>query len=211
MNQHPGLWRLNRSEQRSILIAGDLFFAYLGMAVSLVLWASRDWLNISFEFFRTRVPGWFLLLPLLWVLLMVELYDLRRASHRREIFKGVAVAAGVSVILYLLVFFLSEPNSLPRLVIAYFIVFCTLLTLLWRLAFARLFSTPIFMRRMLIVGAGRAGSTLAEVYARANPKPFLVVGLVDDDPLKQGTLVAGMLVLSSIDSLLEVIDTQRVT
>ncbi|HQP08099.1 MAG TPA: sugar transferase [Anaerolineaceae bacterium] len=211
MNQHPGLWRLNRSEQRSILIAGDLFFAYLGMAVSLVLWASRDWLNISFEFFRTRVPGWFLLLPLLWVLLMVELYDLRRASHRREIFKGVAVAAGVSVILYLLVFFLSEPNSLPRLVIAYFIVFCTLLTLLWRLAFARLFSTPIFMRRMLIVGAGRAGSTLAEVYARANPKPFLVVGLVDDDPLKQGTLVAGMPVLSSIDSLLEVIDTQRVT
>jgi exopolysaccharide biosynthesis polyprenyl glycosylphosphotransferase len=142
---------------------------------------------------------------------MVELYDLRRASHRREIFKGVAVAAGVSVILYLLVFFLSEPNSLPRLVIAYFIVFCALLTLLWRLAFARLFSTPIFMRRMLIVGAGRAGSTLAEVYARANPKPFLVVGLVDDDPLKQGTHVAGIPVLSSIDSLLEVIDTQRVT
>lgn len=211
MNQHPGLWRLNRNEQRSILIAGDLFFAYLAMAVSLILWASRDWLNISFEFFRARMPGWFLLLPLLWVLLMVELYDLRRASHRREIFKGVAVASGVSIILYLLVFFLSEPNSLPRLVIAYFIIFCALLTLFWRLSFARLFSTPIFMRRMLIVGAGRAGSTLAEVYTKANPKPFLVVGLVDDDPLKHGAQIAGLPVLSNVDSLLEVIEALKVT
>lgn len=211
MNQHPGLWRLNRNEQRFILIVGDLFFASLAMVVSLLLWASRDWLAISFEFFRARVPAWFFLLPLLWVLLMVELYDLRRASHRREIIKGVAVAAGVSIVLYLLVFFLSEPNSLPRLVIAYFIVFCTLLSLVWRLAFARLFSTPIFMRRVLIVGAGRAGSTLAEIYAKSNPRPFLVVGMVDDDQTKHGTQVAGLQVLSSVDAMLDVIEAQRVT
>ena len=181
------------------------------MVVSLLLWASRDWLAISFEFFRARVPAWFFLLPLLWVLLMVEMYDLRRASHRREIIKGVAVAAGVSIVLYLLVFFLSEPNSLPRLVIAYFIVFCTLLSLVWRLAFARLFSTPIFMRRVLIVGAGRAGSTLAEIYAKSNPRPFLVVGMVDDDQTKHGTQVAGLQVLSSVDAMLDVIEAQRVT
>ena len=211
MNQHPGLWRLNRNEQRFILIVGDLFFASLAMVVSLLLWASRDWLAISFEFFRARVPAWFFLLPLLWVLLMVEMYDLRRASHRREIIKGVAVAAGVSIVLYLLVFFLSEPNSLPRLVIAYFIVFCTLLSLVWRLAFARLFSTPIFMRRVLIVGAGRAGSTLAEIYAKSNPRPFLVVGMVDDDQTKHGTQVAGLQVLSSVDAMLDVIEAQRVT
>jgi len=211
VNQHPGLWRLNRNEQRFILIVGDLFFAALAMVISLLLWASRDWLNVSFEFFRTRVPTWFFLLPLLWLLLMVELYDLRRASHRREIFKGVAVAASISIVLYLLVFFLSEPNSLPRLVIAYFIIICALLSLLWRLAFARLFSTPIFMRRVLIVGAGRAGTTLAEIYAKSNPKPFHVVGMVDDDPAKHGMQISGLQVLSNVDSLLDVIKVQRVT
>ncbi len=211
MNQRSGLWRLKASEQRFILLLGDFIVAIIALVVSLLLWASQDWLNVSFEFFRARVSLWFFLLPFIWILLMVELYDLRRASHNREIVKGVAVAGGISLVLYLLVFFLSDPNSLPRLVVAYFIVSCSLLTMLWRFAFVRLFSTPLFMRRVLVIGAGRAGTRLVEIYANSNPKPFHIVGLIDDDPLKQGIFISEVPVLAKGDAILEVIEQQNVT
>ena len=34
-------------------------------------------------------------------------------------------------------------------------------------------------RRVLIVGAGKAGMTLARVYTAANPKPFSLIGFID--------------------------------
>ncbi len=211
MNQRPGLWRLKTNERRFILLAGDLLVTFLAMAIALLLWASKDWLNLSFEFFRTRVPGWFVFLPIIWIILMVELYDLRRANRFSEIIKSITFAAIISVGLYLIVFFLSEPNSLPRLAVAYFIIICSLLTLLWRLAFARVFTTPLFMRRILIIGAGRAGRALAEVYSSANPKPFYAVGMIDDDPSKIGSFIGGIPVLANGDAILKVVEQQKVT
>jgi len=39
-------------------------------------------------------------------------------------------------------------------------------------------------RRVLIIGAGKAGSTLVNVITDQNPLPFNLLGLIDDDPAK---------------------------
>jgi hypothetical protein len=42
---------------------------------------------------------------------MIDLYDIRRANRRKDTLGGVATAAVISLLIYMVVFFISEPNS----------------------------------------------------------------------------------------------------
>src|SRR5512133_1476284 len=107
-------FRLHPSERRIILLVGDAAVAILALFIALYAWGQKDWLNFSPALMTERIQPWFYLLPVLWLLLNVEMYDVRRAGRRNETLKGVGIAAGISLVLYLFLFFLSEPNSLPR-------------------------------------------------------------------------------------------------
>jgi exopolysaccharide biosynthesis polyprenyl glycosylphosphotransferase len=67
------------------------------------------------------------------------------------------------------------------------------------------------LRRILIVGAGKAGQTLADVYLSQNPPPFNLIGFVDDDPQKLGQSVFGFPIISQSFDLLEIIDTYKIS
>jgi exopolysaccharide biosynthesis polyprenyl glycosylphosphotransferase len=144
-------------------------------------------------------------------LLNIEMYDIRRAGRRSETVKGILISAGVSLVLYMFVFFLSDPNSLPRRGVAAFIVASSLLMLLWRMIYIQVFTAPDFMRRVLIVGAGRAGTTLVHVIRESWPPPFFLVGLIDDDPQKVGCAIEGASILGSSIDLLKIINDHKVT
>ena len=205
-------WRLRTGERRLLLVLGDLAVAALGVYLALLLWARVDYLGPqpSSEFIQARAP-WFVLLPFAWVLLMVNLYDVHRASSIRETLQGVFVAALAAAVLYLLVYFTSEPNSLPRRAILYFLVLVVGLTLVWRAAYVRVFTAPAFLRRVVLVGAGFSGRTLLEAVSSLATPPFFVVGLIDDDPVKQNQVIAGVHVLGGSSSLLSVIQEESVT
>lgn len=205
-------WRLRTGERRLLLVLGDLAVAALGVYLALLLWARLDYLGPqpSSEFIQARAP-WFVLLPFAWVLLMVNLYDVHRASSIRETLQGVFVAALAAAVLYLLVYFTSEPNSLPRRAVLYFLVLVVGLTLVWRAAYVRVFTAPAFLRRVVLVGAGFSGRTLLEAVSSLATPPFFVVGLIDDDPVKQNQVIAGVHVLGGSSSLLSVIQEESVT
>ncbi len=141
---------------------------------------------------------------------MVELYDARRAQRRRETLTGIGIAALTSAALYLVVFFIT-PEDLPRRGVAIFIVAVTLLTILWRLLYIRIFTAPQFMRRVLIVGAGKSGIALLEVLKNIWPQPFCLVGLIDDDPNKIGLKLGDYPVLGGSSCLLKVIEDESIT
>jgi exopolysaccharide biosynthesis polyprenyl glycosylphosphotransferase len=186
--------------------------AALSLLVALYMWGQKDWLGPSFlELIGERIPPWFFLLPVLWMVLNVEMYDIRRAGHRAETVKGVAIAAGVSLIIYLLVFFLSDPKTLPRRSVATFIVAAAIFMVSWRFIYIKVFTTPEFLRRVVVVGAGRAGSTLVQVLKEIWPPPFFLVGLIDDDPLKRNTCVEGFPILGTSQDMLEIFNQQKVT
>ncbi|HTX78493.1 MAG TPA: sugar transferase [Longilinea sp.] len=191
---------------------GDLIVAGLALFVALYFWAQKDaWIKFSWQFLAVRPPFWFYLLPFFWMLLNVELYDVRTASHRGDTVRGIMIAAAISGFIYLLIYFTSEPSSLPRLGVASFIIATTFLTLLWRMLYINVFTAPVFMRRVLVVGAGKAGTNLVHVLQKINPSPFYLVGLVDDDPAKQKLAIADYNVIGNSSELLQIVERERIT
>jgi exopolysaccharide biosynthesis polyprenyl glycosylphosphotransferase len=203
--------RLRATERRTLLFAGDLASAILALLVGLLFWASKDWLHFSLQFLQERPPFWFYLLPVLWLLLLVELYEPRRASRRSDVLLGVFIAAMIISGLYLVIYFVLTPGGLPRVGVVAFILSASILTVVWRFAYIGIFTAPRFMRRVLIIGAGKAGRTLVEIIRNSWPLPFYLVGLIDDDPQKIGSEIGGYKVLGGNDQLLEIIAQEDVS
>lgn len=206
-------WRLRPGERKVILILGDIVSAFIALVIALLLWSiePEEWLRFSWQFIIERPPIWYYLLPVLWVTLLSGLYDHRRAEKILGTIGGIAMAAFLSSIIYLFIFFLAEPNSLPRLGVALFFVGSTILTLIWRLIYIAIFTAPAFMRRVVIVGAGNAGSTLVKIVKESYPVPFHLVGLIDDDEQKRGTELLGFPIIGGSHELLEVIDRNDIS
>jgi len=206
------LWRITARERRFILILGDLIVVSISLIISLYFWSMGDqWLKFSWQFLKERPPNWYYLLPVLWIGLMFELYDVRRAGHKDDTIRGILTVAGFSTVLYLVIFFISEPKSLPRRGVAAFIGAATVLTLLWRLLYIRIFTTPAFLRRVIVIGAGRAGTSIVDIIQEINPSPFTLIGYVDDDLEKQGRSFSGLEVIGDSTKLLEIIEKEHVT
>ena len=204
-------WQLRPTERQMILILGDIIVAMLAMVIAMFLWARPDWLAFGPEFIRARA-GWFVLLPLIWPLFMINLYDVRWAGSWRETVRGVMIAAVVGMVVYLgLYFFRFEPGSLPRRGPVYFLAFVVVLTLGWRRLYIWIFTRPSFRRRMLIVGAGESGTELLDVLEGLDSSPFYVVGLIDDDPSKAGKHISGVPVLGDNTSILPMVRKEDVT
>lgn len=204
-------WRLRDGERRLVLIVGDLIAASLATTVALVLWARLDYLGPvpSLEFIRIRAP-WFVLLPIVWLVLMINLYDLRRAGAWRETFRGVMGAAGIGGVLYLLLYFTGE-GSLPRRGVLYFLALVVAFTLAWRRLYTLVFTAPAFMRRVLVVGAGESGVALVEVVNSLRPPPFHIVGMVDDDASKHGNEIGSIKVRGGNSVLLKLLEDEAIT
>jgi exopolysaccharide biosynthesis polyprenyl glycosylphosphotransferase len=205
------LWRLRSGERRALLVIGDLVAAIIATFVALTLWAQLDYLGPepTPEFIRARAP-WFVLLPFIWLALMVNLYDVHRASSRRDTIRGIFLASAFGGVLYLVLFFTTD-GSLPRLAVLYFLLLAAGLTLLWRLIYIAVFTAPAFMRRVLVAGAGDSSRYLLDSINGVWPPPFHLVGLVDDDTRKQGKHIQMTKVLGGSSDLLEIVEEQHVS
>ena len=202
--------RLQTGERRLILIAGDLVAASIATFGAIALWSQLDWLGFSMDFVRARA-AWFVLLPAIWLVLMVNLYDLRRAASMRETARSVLFAAAIGLFLYLAVYISSEPGSLPRLGMFYFLILVVVLTLIWRFAYIKVFTGQAFMRRVFIVGAGESARTFLDELVGIEPQPFTIVGFIDDDESKQETSIKGYKVYGDNASLLEQIEGEDIS
>lgn len=212
IGRKPVFWRLRPGERRIILLGGDLLVTIVSLFAALYFWAYRDnWLEFSLEFLQNRPDFWFYLMPLIWIILMTDLYDVRRASRSKETFIGVLTAAAVGLGIYLVLFFFSEKRALPRFGVGVFILVVFSLTLLWRLIYINVFTAPLFMRRVLIVGAGRAGTALAQVVNSIWPPVFYLAGFIDDDPEKRAMTIENRPILGGCHDLMAAIKKENVT
>jgi exopolysaccharide biosynthesis polyprenyl glycosylphosphotransferase len=216
--------RLRPSEQRTILVAGDLVASAGAMFLSLYIWNEFSLYRLvqsgltparaahTLEINNINYPFWFYLLPLVWLLLMVDSYEVHTAGSWRKTLRAIAVAPIVGLFGYSLVFTINQdPDSLPRIGVGVFLVLASLLTLAWRGIYIRLYTSSGLMRRVLIVGAGKAGYSLAEIYRKQSPPPFNLIGYIDDDPGKQDKSVHGVRILGSSEKLLEIIEDMRIS
>jgi len=208
-------WQLRVTERRTLLLIGDLTIALASLGISLFYWGTSErFMGFSAEFLQKRVPGWFYFLPLIWLILMVELYDVHRASDWGRTIRGVALAALLGLALYLALYFyyVVPPKSmLPRLGVASFLITVSVLTLLWRRLYIQVFTAPQFMRRVLLVGGGKSGEMLLKVIDGLKTKPFALIGIIDDDHRKLGMFVGSCQVIGSSEQLLRLVQENNIS
>ena len=220
--------RLRPQEHRALLLIGDLIMGFASVFAAIETWrrynlsvevasfVARGFSNaqaqrLAEEIFTLRVPYWFYLLPLLWVISLVELYEPHLAGSGRKTTRGIAIAAFLGLIVYSLVFITRQDTNLPRIGFGAFLVYASLLTMIWRMIFIRIYKRTGQLRRILLVGAGKAGQTLAELYNSLEPRSFHIIGYVDDDVEKVGEFLNDLPVLGTSEHLLELIDDNRIS
>jgi exopolysaccharide biosynthesis polyprenyl glycosylphosphotransferase len=204
-------WRLRPRERRTLLLLGDLVMAEIGLFVGLFVWSVADKFQVFGLTFISRTPSWFFFLPFIWPLLMMRLYEEHRARDRGQTLRNIAFSALIGLGLYMVFYFTSEPNTLPRIGVAAFIISVFILTLIWRFFYIKVFTAPQFMRRVLLVGAGETGKIMLNIYNRIKPRPYILVGIIDDDPQKIGKTIEGYEVFGGCDALLNTITDHQIT
>jgi len=205
-------WRFRFVERRVMLINGDILSEVLALVFSLFIWGNQsEFLGFSITFIFERVPGWFFFLPLGWLFLMIELYDVRKASSWPHTLQSVATAAVIGSIIYLGVYFTSPPESLPRIGVAAFILSSVIFTLIWRFFYIRVLTSAQFLRRVLLVGGGVSGKILLESFNKLDPKPYFLIGIIDDDPAKFDREIDGYKVIGTGKTLLDIVQKERIS
>ncbi len=220
--------RLRSGEHRAILFIGDLLTGTVSVFAAIEIWRRFNFsaevarlVESGFglaraeqmvgEFADLKVPLWFYLLPIVWMILLVELYEPHVAGSGRKTTRGIAIAALLGIALYSLVFIVQEETNLPRIGVGAFLLFASVLTLAWRMVFIRIYKRTGQLRRILLIGAGRAGQTLAELYHSLGTRSFNIVGYVDDDVQKVGKSFYALPVLGTSEHLSNLIDVYRIS
>ena len=204
--------RLTPRERKFILVFGHVVAVLLALAVSLLAWANEDdWLGFSVSFLMERPDPWFYLLPILWLILMVPLYNVREVHQFQKALRIILISAFSCVAIYLLIFFLAPAKTLPRRGVIVFFIAAAVFTLLWRRIFAHLFFVKNAFINTVIVGAGKAGRKIAEIINTTEGVPYKVIGFIDDDPSKRDTKIEGYPVLGGTDQYFDIISAHQVT
>jgi exopolysaccharide biosynthesis polyprenyl glycosylphosphotransferase len=204
-------WRLRPGEQRTLLFAGDFFFAWVAFVIAVYFWASAMTFSAQpvIVFARQRLETWFYFLPVIWMVLLIDTYDRRTSSDFNRSLRAIGISALVGGVLYLVVYFTSD-TLLPRRGVAIFLGSAAVLTVLWRFIYIKIFSTTRFMHRVFLVGAGETGQALLKVLEEIE-QPFILAGLIDDDPAKIGQKFYGTEVIGDSKNLIALAMQENVT
>jgi exopolysaccharide biosynthesis polyprenyl glycosylphosphotransferase len=203
--------RLRLGERRALVIIGDFLMAWIALAIAIYFWANAESQQLGFfRFIELRLQPWFYLLPFLWLVLLVDSYDTRRTGDLRRTIVSIGVSTVIGAVFYLGIYFISD-TSLPRRGVAMFLLAASLLTLCWRYIYIRVFTAPRFMHRILLIGAGVTGQAILKIFNKVHPQPFILAGVIDDDPEKIGTEVYGHRVLGGSELILETIEKENIS
>jgi hypothetical protein len=189
-----GLWQLRVSEQRTLLLVGDFIVALISLGVSLYSWGvSERFTGFSMEFLQKRVPFWFYFLPVVWLVLMVELYDVHRAGDWWKTVRGVAAAALAGLVLYLVLYFYyaNPPHSFAPAVWLLFLVFYCRVDFIVGAGCTSKYLLPSGLCAGCPGWGGISGKLLLDVINRLERRPFVLVGIIDDDHRKLGMFIEG--------------------
>jgi exopolysaccharide biosynthesis polyprenyl glycosylphosphotransferase len=129
------------------------------------------------------------------------LYDLRLAASRSASFQRLLVITLQMLVVYLVVFFLSPRESLPRLFILYYGVASFILIGLWRFANPALIGWASAARRVLIVGTDWAAETIIEAICDYARNEYEIKGVIGE-PTDVGRVIKGIPVVGSGKDLL---------
>lgn len=183
---------LQLSERKLLLGFADLLCVNGALAM-----ATGSRLGQAGRYGPAEGPIWHGVLTGVWVLvaLLLDSYDLRRAARLRAGTAMGAVTGLATALIYLLIPYVTPPLPASRSALLIFLAAMVGPVAAWRAFYAVALVGPALRRRALVVGAGWAGRTIVDAVRQHAAAEYDLVGFVDDDPAKRGTVIAGLPVL----------------
>lgn len=200
------------SERRLLLVLGDLAAVNAAVLIALRVWALVGERGFGWLFVLSQ-SYWFVLLSLLWLILASanNFYDLALTARWARSQARLLQIELQLLFVYLMIFFLSPRDALPRLFILYYAVGSYILIALWRLYRPFLIGWRPQRQRVLIVGMGWPAQTIIETIRQKVPDDYEVVGIVDEGiPSKSDEIVVDAEVIGSAEDLVEIARRLRV-
>ncbi len=179
---------LRFAERKTILVIVDLVIVNLTTLLALWIMAVRAGWLFDAPFILSQLH-WFVFLSALWLILafLNGFYEPQKIVDLNAAISALLRIVALAVVAYLLIyFFLATPGSLPRGIVFYQGISSFILIGLWRAVYLLVVRQPTFARKVIIVGAGWAGQTIAQAIFQHASAYYQIVGFVDDDPMKQG-------------------------
>ncbi len=197
--------RLSVAGRQRALLLGDLVAVNLAGLTALWHWTTRSHQYDFDRAFLGSVGVWWLgFFTLLWLILasVNRFYSLPETARPRETIQRLGRITAQALVVYFFIYFFSPRDSLPRLMVLDYGVLSVLFVAGWRGVRPFLLIWPKFRQRVVIVGAGRRGQAIAELITSHLGAEYDVVGYLDDDPARQGQVLAGAQVIGTTEALL---------
>ncbi len=203
--------QLRISERRLLLMAGDAISIVVSVYVALAIWAFVGDIPFTLDFIIPQI-FWFGLLTLVWFVLAGanDFYDLQVASSLASSLQRLALMQLQMLIVYLLIYFLSEPESLPRLFIFYYAILSFSLIIIWRVVNPALVGWKAFQRRALVVGTDWAATEIIKTLNEDRSGSYAVIGMIGE-PDEIGSQISNCDVVGDGDDILLLIAQHNIS
>ncbi|GAB4321811.1 MAG: exopolysaccharide biosynthesis polyprenyl glycosylphosphotransferase [Phototrophicales bacterium] len=203
--------QLRISERRLLLMAGDTLAVLISVLLALYIWSVRAEEPFTLTFVLPQ-SFWFFVLVILWLLLASanDFYDLAVAANRLQSLARLALITGQMLLIYLIIFFFSPRDALPRLFILYYGVASFGLIALWRLLNPALFGWAAAARQVLIVGADESAELMIEAIRLYGADSYDVRGIISQSD-DVGKVIAGVPVIGTGADLPNFVMRDRIT
>ena len=203
--------KTNRISQHLVLITIDVFLSFLSMFLASYIATESVSEVLAHLPVMAALVGFQIL-----VLWLAKVYAIRLNDSSLELaLRGqVALTFSGFVILIVLLVYNKDISQALRFFISYYLG-ASVSILGYRVLY-RMLRTYHFNRnneegypRTLVYGAGEIGVQLAHSYFKRK-LPYYVLGFIDDDPSKRGTLIQGLPVLGTLEDIDSILWEQRI-
>jgi len=184
-----------------ILLAGDIAVVALSLLVTA---SSGFWIGTG-----SLSPKLFLIAGVeVFLFYLADLYNSRLPLGRRELIARILICQAAAAPLVAAAGYALPGFRLGRLAFLELGLTVTLGLLIWRTAWLGSWSLERMTIRVLVVGSGPIGKTIADL-APVSARPFRIIGFVDDDPAAADSIPAGHELLGKIADLSPLVEEMR--
>src|SRR3984893_17198095 len=184
-----------------VLLAGDLAVIIGSLVITS---ASGIWLGAG-----PSVPKLIFIASIEFFLLyLADLYNTRLPLGRRELVARLLICQAAAAPLVAAGGFAFASLRLSRLAFLGLGVLITVGLLLWRTAWLGSWPLARMTIRVLVIGSGPIGKTIADL-APDSARPFKIIGYLDDDPAAADSIPVGHALLGKIADLSAIVEETR--
>jgi exopolysaccharide biosynthesis polyprenyl glycosylphosphotransferase len=184
--------KLHVTKWEILLLLGDVGVYLVAVIIGLVLnpkvtavWA---WAFLAQYHFSVLLMG----LTYLVVFYIADLYDYRQDFRRWGNIARVIFSIWIGTLAVILIFYFPFGVFIGRILLVIQSAIFTGLMVLWRWSFSSIALPQRLKRKLLIVGVNEDGRSILEAIRKQPHYGLEVVGFLDDDPHKSGSVIDGL-------------------